>query len=418
MTICQCVYGFSLLVLLCVSGVTQATSEATPDEQLYRLLALQRQIDIYAPISETHLQGTHNSYNSDAYRHLLRYYDTQQHLSIGEQLHNGARFIELDIHWTFNATTLKHDLLLCHGVSRWSLPFLHWGCSAYDLPLKHALLEIAQWLEQNPQEVFVLYLEDHSNGEHEYLYQLLVETGIQQHIYASGGCVGIPDALTKYDVLNSGKRIILWKDELRMGGKNIFCGENKNIAELAFNDLNGLNRKAEDRTRFGSLHKFLAQGRWPRITADEVREYLLNGTNILNLDDFKINDERLYQYLWSWNLNTDLNQHAACAYLDEYEGWNLTSCETAKAVACYHSEQKSWHVALSTVTFSDAQSACAQLGSEFNFSAPANILENKNLMLAMREASVKQVWLHIQYNQDFGIEVGDRRKYHTNTQHE
>ena len=31
-------------------------------------------------------------------------------------------------------------------------------------------------------------------------------------IYASGGCTNIPDNLTKADVLNAGKQVVLWKD--------------------------------------------------------------------------------------------------------------------------------------------------------------------------------------------------------------
>ena len=183
------------------------------------------------------MQGTHNSYNSDAYHHLFRYHDRQQRLTIFDQLQSGARFIELDAHWTFSVKGFRQDLLLCHGSSKFNwLPF-HWGCSPFDLPLEEALFEVSKWLKEHPKALIILYIEDHSEGQHQYLYELLEKTGLLEKIYASDGCRDIPDELSKHDVMAVGKQIVFWKDELRAGSEKIRCAKHQGIVNLAFDSI-------------------------------------------------------------------------------------------------------------------------------------------------------------------------------------
>lgn len=402
------------LVLINHFFLEKKTHLTEQNKNLYRLLKLQRQIDVYAPLSTTHLQGTHNSFNSDAYHHLFRYHDRQQRLSLGEQLANGARFLELDTHWTFSAHNFREDLLLCHGYSKLKfLPF-HWGCSPFDLPLKSGLQEISAWLQQkeNADEVMILYIEDHTDGHHEYLYHLLEETGLKDRIYPSHACAPIPDELTKHDVLAAGKQIILWKDELRLGSTKIECGDNKDIADLAYDSLGKLNRHAEDRTFLGSLAKLIQNGKFPRIPAQEVRQHLLEGANIINFDEFMPNDARLYSLLWTWRLSTDLSQEDSCALMEDDGFWNLKSCDEMHQVACLDASYSHWALSKNPVSFAKAEQACEDLdsGKGFHFSAPVNLSENVALDGEKRHANIPDVWLNIRYKGD-AIEVGDKRSY-------
>lgn len=66
-----------------------------------KALAMQRDLDLHEPMSQNNILGTHNTYNSEVYRDVDSYLDPQQKHSIYDQLRLGARFIELDAHWTY-----------------------------------------------------------------------------------------------------------------------------------------------------------------------------------------------------------------------------------------------------------------------------------------------------------------------------
>jgi hypothetical protein len=389
--------------------------EVARDEKLYSLLSLQRQIDRYAPMSETHLQGTHNSYNSDTYHTLLRYHDRQQRLTVGEQLENGARFIELDAHWTFNAPKMTHDILLCHGSSKFQfLPF-HWGCSPFDITLDSVLAEISEWIyrEDNKQEVIIFYIEDHLNEEYEYFDKLLKKHDLRKLIYESGGCQKIPDWLTKAHVLAAGKQIIFWKDKSRFLGKNQKCASDERVANLAFNELGAIGRHAEDRTFFGSLAKRIENGEYLRINAEDVHAHLLDDANILNFDNFVINDERLYSFLWSWDIKNDLNTVAegSCVYMNEAGRWVFQECsDEAVYLACYSSFNSAWKLTKANAgNVQREEDSCMKFES-YRFSSPVNLSENHKLHRLMKESDVKSVKLNIRYYTNH-LEVGDKRAF-------
>jgi len=78
---------------------------------------------------------------------------------------------------------------------------------------------------------------------------------------------------------------------------------------LAFSDLGKLLRHAEDRTFIGTLEKRYLRGINPRTEPEDVLNSFEQGANIVNLDEFIINDERLLAVLWSWELpNDDLGE--------------------------------------------------------------------------------------------------------------
>ena len=88
-----------------------------------KALAQQRLLDIYSPMADNNIPGTHNTYNSEAYRSCnfsvgCRYLDPQQKYNIYDQLRMGARFIEIDVHWTVKMEGIfsyPKRLLMCHG---------------------------------------------------------------------------------------------------------------------------------------------------------------------------------------------------------------------------------------------------------------------------------------------------------------
>ncbi|NRA24027.1 MAG: hypothetical protein HRU08_06035, partial [Oleispira sp.] len=86
-----------------------------------KALAIQRILDNHSPIIDNNILGTHNTYNSEVYRSCnfsvgCRYADPQQKHSIKDQLRMGARFIEIDVHWTLKQLSIfnyRYRLLMC-----------------------------------------------------------------------------------------------------------------------------------------------------------------------------------------------------------------------------------------------------------------------------------------------------------------
>ncbi len=127
-----------------------------------KALQSQRDLDLHEPMSDNNILGSHNTYNSKAYRTALRYLDPQQKHSIYDQLRMGARFIELDAHWTYKIDGFDwgNEILLCHSGIGKSIGDVHVGCSLADRKLTDGLQEVRNWLGENPAEVIILYIED------------------------------------------------------------------------------------------------------------------------------------------------------------------------------------------------------------------------------------------------------------------
>ena len=395
---------FLLLIVLAYHFFWESSPAlSVENENLYQLLDMQRQVDRYGNLSDNNLQGTHNSYNSDVYHTLFRYHDRQQHLSIYEQLEYGARFIELDIHWTFSAWEMRQDLLLCHGSDKFNVFPFHWGCSPFDKPLTEALEEVSTWLKdpKNKDELLLFYIEDHSDGRHEYLYNLLAQYEITSSVFASGGCKEIPDTLSKNDLIEKGKQVVFWKD-----GE---CSEFSPLASLAFSDLGNLLRHAEDRTTIGTIEKRYVRGINPRIEKQDVITSFKQGANIVNFDNFIVNDERMQAVLWSWDfVDSDINMtqmNNGCVQQKANGRWQIRDCEEPSLkAACFNRELKKWSLTDTSVVWKSANKSCQQQPG-FVFSAPTNYLENQTLSAL----SEHNVWLNIQkYEQS--IVVGDKRK--------
>lgn len=131
-------------------------------------------IQWYAPINLVTTLGTHNSYSSygDGFQSSLT---VDQRLSIWDQLQAGARYIRLDPDYYYNNMRLCHgsSTLLCElgspptgpvaGSALLSAGFAALGPLVADIGVitpgrlyAYAVLEIAQWMNANPQEFIIL----------------------------------------------------------------------------------------------------------------------------------------------------------------------------------------------------------------------------------------------------------------------
>ena len=368
---------------LAFTSAAQADSiDAFNSSWVGQALDLQRGLDNNAPIIDNNILGTHNTYNSEVYTACnfsvgCRYLDPQQKYSIKDQLRMGARFIELDVHWTVKMESLfsyPKRLLLCHGV-----------CSINDKYATEGFNEVKDWLNDsnNSDEVIIIYIEDASDNHHSDLFNQMNDR-FGYKIYASGGCNSIPDTLTKAQVLAAGKQVILWKD----GG----CSSNASMASTAFTSLGNVGRIWEDSTTLGSIAEFF-DGGIDSISASEVRDAFKTGGNIVNLDDMVMDDGRIEAAIWSWNTNEPNNSNNEdCAAQTSSGRWNDTSCDNNYAYACVD-DSGNWTVPSSTTgSWSNGESVCSDYG--LNFAVPTNSQANQALKAAKEQVGYNTVWLN------------------------
>ncbi|WP_299002257.1 phosphatidylinositol-specific phospholipase C domain-containing protein [uncultured Shewanella sp.] len=348
-------------------------------------LASQRLLDVYAPLKNNNILGTHNSYNSEAYTSCnfsvgCRYLDPQQKHTIKEQLLMGARFIELDVHWTTKMESLfsyPKRLLLCHGF-----------CSINDKYFTEGLNEIKNWLnsEDSENQVLILYIEDHMEGRYDEAISQLDER-IGQWVYTSQGCDTPLDTLTKADIISSGKKVVIWGQD--------GCTNHSNWGKLVFKDLGEIGRIWEDRTTTKAIGDILTGGSDNYITDTDVTDFFSQGANIVNLDDMVTTDNRLVSSIWSWDTNEPNNagdsQHCALQWANGR--WDDQFCGNDYAYACYNEQNKQWQVTDNTGTWNEGEQACQTLGSNFHFDVPTNSFDNEKLKAAKEAKNHAQVWL-------------------------
>lgn len=336
----------------------------------------------FTPIVDTIRLGSHNTYNSKAYQNgYIRYLDPQHSYRVHDQLSSGARFIEYDIHWQVNASNFRYDYLLCHGQSNGT------GCSIYDRFLVEGLIELTSWLKANPEEVIILYIEDHSGSSSTKLYDRFETAGLAEMIYPSGGCKNIPGTLTNAEVLGAGKQVILWKD----GREDTpACSTDIRFKDLAYTGLGQLRREWEDRTILGSIFNPR-----PRIEAEDVRRLMDEGYNIINLDYISKTDGRNKEILWSWNVGEPNNTNNAedCAMQYAAGRWNDSSCANSLPHACRNLITDEWQLGASGASaWWFGESSCSLLGENFRFDVPKTPTENE----ALKNATLgTHVWINM-----------------------
>lgn len=121
--------------------------------------------------------GTHNSYSNSHQGYTLSMGQNQIY-SITDQLNAGARILELDPHAYYTDVNGGH-LTVCHGSDLSTglggidinLPNSDTGGCALTSPayaryLEAVLGEIANWMDTNPQEVLVIFIDDGGDSDH------------------------------------------------------------------------------------------------------------------------------------------------------------------------------------------------------------------------------------------------------------
>ncbi len=376
---------------------------AYADSEVHRVLGLQSALGDDLPLRTSSWVGTHNSFNSVSERATLSHSDSNQQLSLPDQLDLDVRSLELDVHWWPSAAAGgARDAVVCHGEAA------HEGCTT-ERTLRERLTEVAAWMDAHPKDVVLLYLEDHLDGDAGHLAGgAVLQEVLGSRLYrpADAGlmpCADLPQDLTRTRVRQAGRRAFVmsgcgagWSDSVfRYSPKT----EARPLSYGGYPSCGGYDpvdtdpvflRFYEDSTVVSAAGEpagvsSVDDGLTPATTAAAVR----CGVDLLGFDQLLPTDGRLAALVWSFAPGEfDDAAEGDCAVQRDTEGrWTSGPCDPALPVACT-TTAGDWLVAVA-VADTSAEQACAGRGA--SFAVPRRGRDAQRLLEAQRVAGAPLV---------------------------
>jgi hypothetical protein len=201
----------------CMAGAQADAAEPTPvageSEWVQRALALQYELANDVAFRNVPWVGTHNSFNSRAEMGpTLSTQDSNQQITIVDQLRQGIRSVELDLHWFPSVQGGGFAPVVCHATDQ------HVGCTT-EKTLGPVLDEISGWLRapENREQVLLLYLEDDLNaGQEAYdSAAAVINQKLGDLVYRpppGAGCTPVPLGLTREKILAAAAQVLIVTD--------------------------------------------------------------------------------------------------------------------------------------------------------------------------------------------------------------
>ena len=389
---------------------------------LQRTLAFQYRLGHTLPLRDAPWIGTHNSFNSTSEAPTLSTTDSNQQLSLVQQLEIDVRSLEIDVHWLPSPHAAGQPApVVCHGRGA---DQLHAGCTTERL-LADVLDDIGSWLRRNPREVLLLYVEDNVDAAEGYgptaavLAEGLRNTTGRSLIYrppAGASCSDLPLGLTRADVLAAGRQVVL------VGGG---CGQGAAWPGLVFdwNDVHVESRargyrdapvcdqdpdndgrpEFDPATYASQLVRYYEDSTWisraaeptglgspdDGLTPETVGRMQRCGVELFGFDQLLPRDGRHKALAWSW-ARGEPSAPDACAVQRSDSRWISQPCVKRYRAACRRPDG-SWRVSAARVRAAGAASACEAEGGAA--ALPRTAAENHALHQAAQAAGAPRVWL-------------------------
>jgi hypothetical protein len=382
---------------------------------LGQALESQHRLGDALPLSDAMWVGTHNSFNTASNVPLsLSNNDSNQHVSLVDQLRLGVRGIEVDVHWNPSVwANGAYAPVVCHARPTSEK---NAGCT-YERLLPDELEPVGDWLRQDEHrgDVILLYLEDHLNEAAAFDGSAkAINDTIGDLVYTppSGeGCPLLPLDLHRADVLAAGKQVVVmsgcgsastsaWKstvfdDSVRSEeGNPEFAGYPACTSRsVVIGDYGTkLVRFFEDST---FLSTAVAQGNpGHRLTVEEIRDMVRCGVNLFGLDQLDPSDPRLEAMVWSWAANEPVSStRGTCAVDGADERFHSTPCNKAtRSFACVDSAG-AWFVSRGMGKQRDGAEVCRRERTGAVFAVPGSGNHAQRLREAKAAAGVTDVWI-------------------------
>ncbi len=371
--------------------------------EVHRALQLQYRLGDRLPLGTSSWVGTHNSFNSTSERATVSHSDSNQQLSLVDQLRVDVRSLELDVHWWPSATAGGARVpLVCHGEAG------HEGCTT-ERTLRDRLSEVVVWMDANPDEVLFLYLEDHLDDEAGYAAgaQVLQDVlGSRLYRPADAGlaaCTDLPLTLTREQVRSAGKQAFVMSGcgAGAAWGTHVFRYSPKTEdrpSDYAARGCGGFDPVATDPVllRFYEDSTFVSAAAEPvgvssvddGLTPATTSLALRCGVDLLGFDQLLPTDGRLEALVWTFAPGELDAPDGSCAVQRGSDGrWAARGCGEQRPAACQAGDG-SWRVTAPT-TRAAAPGLCR--AQDARFTTPARARDAALLQLATPGGA--DVWL-------------------------
>lgn len=385
---------------------------------LHRAAAFQYRLGDPVSFGDAQWLGTHNSFNSVNDSPTASHTDSNQQLSLTEQLDVDMRALELDLHYIPSAAAGgAKAVVVCHGRGP---DQANAGCTNEPL-FSQVLPRIANWLKQpaRKREVILLYLEDELKDPAGYaqtvqqLDNVLRGPGGKSLIYkpsqskfTSKGCANLPLGLDREDVRERGAQVVLvgncragWASDV-FGWDDVHLESGSTPKYRPFPGCDATYSRAEYRAelvRYYEDSTFVSAAIDPtstpaehgadRLTPARVADMTRCGVNLFGFDQLLPNDGRIDASIWSWAPGEPNAARGHCAFQRGDGRWVTRACMAQRRAACHSA--RGWSLTRTAIPYHRAPAACR--ARHARFAVPRTGEENSLLRSA---AGKTGVWLH------------------------
>ncbi|MCW3013743.1 MAG: Conserved exported or envelope protein of unknown function [Solirubrobacterales bacterium] len=393
--------------------VAAGATEAYLQSWTHRAAQFQVGLGDQLPLRQAQWLGTHNSFNSASNDPpTVSSLDSNQQLSLGQQLDIDMRSLELDLHDSGPGGAV----LVCHGRGPSEL---HLGCTS-ERPLTAVLPEIAGWLNEpsHRHDVILLYLENELGTDAGFAQTVQqLDAGLKRADGSSllyrpspaqvqaATCAPMPLATTRDEIRATGAQVIL-VGNCRAGWKaDVFGWDDTHVESGSTADYKPfpacdavyprsvydakLVRYFEDSTLVSTVvdpTQSPALQRQRSLTPATVGAMTRCGVGLLGMDQILPNDGRIDASIWSWAQDKPNAADGPCAVQRADSRWATRPCAEQLPAACRVGA--GWAVTPASVTAAGASDACAAMGG--TAALPRTGYENELLHQA---AGGTEVWL-------------------------
>jgi hypothetical protein len=372
-----------------------------------RALALQYELSSDVGFVDAPWVGTHNSFNSVAeLGPTLSAQDANQQITIADQLAEGMRSIEIDLHHHPSAESGgARAPVVCHARPGSEG---HAGCTT-EKTLGPTLDPIADWVRANPDQVLMIYVNDYLDGAEGYDHAAEIferKLGFALHRPPpTGACTELPLDLTRDAIREAGAQVFVVSDCAPGQGwpALIFTWEeHEESMPFGFQDFplcgpdysrqqydSTLIRYYEDATQLQRYAGNPDDG----IDRETAAAMTRCGVDLIHFDMLLHDDPRLEGLVWSWAPGQPAGGRCSVQRVGEnvpHGRWKSRRCGGKRVAACRKPSGR-WTVTRGKVEQRSAEEACGR--RKARFAVPRTGYESQLLRLRMERAGVRGAWL-------------------------
>jgi hypothetical protein len=382
---------------------------------LHQAAQFQYRLGTTVPLRDAQWLGTHNSFNTDSNSVTLSHTDSNQQLTLSQQLDSDVRALELDVHWVPSLDAGgSNAVVVCHGRGP---DQYNAGCTNEPL-FTNVLPEIAGWLNAHPDQVILLYIEDELYNATGYaqtisaLEQRLRRPDGSSMIYhpdpakfTSGHCADMPLGVSRHDIRAAGANVMVVGNCRSGWSSDVFSWDSNHVESgntAAYRPFPACDASYPRSVYASQLVRYFEDSTWvaaavsPTESPSDAAAAALSparvsamvgcGVNLFGFDQLTPTDGRIEASIWSWAPGQPKVAGGGCGAQGTDSRWITRPCASRRPAACQDAAGN-WSVTTAPVVFTSARAACAAQGAQF--AVPRTGLDNSLLY----QASGGEVWI-------------------------